>query len=49
VCLRGELADYVLMEGRGFGFITFSDPAGAQTFLEVNWATYVARTFASQL
>ena len=35
VCARGELADYVLMEGRGFGFVTFSDPASAQTFLEV--------------
>ncbi|KAK9823203.1 hypothetical protein WJX72_001083 [[Myrmecia] bisecta] len=30
----GEVADYVLMEGRGFGFVTFKDPASAQTFLE---------------
>ena len=30
-----QVTDYVLMEGRGFGFVTFSDPASAQTFLEV--------------
>ena len=33
--LRGELSDHVLMEGRGFGFVTFTDPASAQSFLEV--------------
>lgn len=34
VC-RGEVSDYVLMEGRGFGFVTFKDPQNAQQFLEV--------------
>ena len=32
---RGEVSDYVLMEGRGFGFVTYADPAHAQAFLEV--------------
>jgi hypothetical protein len=32
---RGEVTDYVLMEGRGFGFVTYKDPANAQQFLEV--------------
>ena len=32
---RGEVSDYVLMEGRGFGFVTFKDPQNAQQFLEV--------------
>ena len=32
---RGDVSDYVLMEGRGFGFVTFQDPAHAQSFLEV--------------
>ncbi|EIE22873.1 hypothetical protein COCSUDRAFT_66433 [Coccomyxa subellipsoidea C-169] len=30
----GEVSDYVLMEGRGFGFVTFKDPQNAQQFLE---------------
>ncbi|DBA69944.1 TPA: hypothetical protein ACH3X2_012437 [Trebouxia sp. C0005] len=30
----GDVSDYVLMEGRGFGFVTFTDPAHAQSFLE---------------
>ncbi len=34
VC-SGVTSDYVLMEGRGFGFVTFTDPAHAQSFLEV--------------
>ena len=25
----------MLMEGRGFGFVTYADPAHAQAFLEV--------------
>lgn len=33
--LRGDVSDYVLMEGRGFGFVTFADPTHAQSFLEV--------------
>lgn len=33
---RGDVSDYVLMEGRGFGFVTFADPAHAQSFLEVS-------------
>ena len=32
---RGEVSDYVLMEGRGFGFVTYRDPQHAQQFLEV--------------
>lgn len=35
VSCRGDVSDYVLMEGRGFGFVTFEDPAHAQSFLEV--------------
>jgi hypothetical protein len=31
---RGELADIVVMEGRGFGFVTYADPKNAATFLE---------------
>ena len=29
------MSDIVLMEGRGFGFVTYSDPQSAQQFLEV--------------
>ena len=36
VACRGEVSDYVLMEQRGFGFVTFTDPAHAQTFLEAS-------------
>ena len=32
---RGEVSDYVLMEGRGFGFVTYADAQHAQQFLEV--------------
>ena len=32
---RGEMSDIVLMEGRGFGFVTYADPQCAQAFLEV--------------
>lgn len=32
---RGEMSDIVLMEGRGFGFVTYTDPQCAQAFLEV--------------
>lgn len=32
---RGEVSDYVMMEGRGFGFVTYKDPTSAQRFLEV--------------
>lgn len=32
---RGEVSDYVMMEGRGFGFATFKDPSSAQRFLDV--------------
>jgi len=31
---RGEITDAVVMDGRGFGFITFLDPKKAQQFLE---------------
>jgi hypothetical protein len=31
----GEVTDHVLMEGRGFGFVTYADPANAAQFLEV--------------
>ncbi|GFH30247.1 uncharacterized protein HaLaN_29062, partial [Haematococcus lacustris] len=31
---RGEISDIVVMEGRGFGFVTFSDPAAATSFLQ---------------
>ncbi|CAL5229182.1 g12460 [Coccomyxa viridis] len=30
----GEVSDYVMMEGRGFGFVTYKDPTSAQRFLE---------------
>ena len=36
---RGEINDAVVMEGRGFGFVTFEDPKHAQNFLEVRWLT----------
>ena len=32
---RGEIIDAMVMEGRGFGFVTFEDPRNAQNFLEV--------------
>ena len=32
---RGEMTDIVLMEGRGFGFVTFRDQLNAHKFLEV--------------
>jgi hypothetical protein len=31
---RGELADIGVMEGRGFGFVTYADPKTAAIFLE---------------
>ena len=34
-CLQGEVSDHVLMEGRGFGFVTFADPQNAKNFLDV--------------
>ncbi|CAD7695061.1 unnamed protein product [Ostreobium quekettii] len=30
----GEISDAVVMEGRGFGFVTFEDPKNSQNFLE---------------
>jgi hypothetical protein len=30
------MSDIVLMEGRGFGFVTYTDPQCAQAFLEVS-------------
>lgn len=30
----GNITDAVVMEGRGFGFVTFEDPSSAQAFLE---------------
>lgn len=33
-CAGGEITDAVVMDGRGFGFITFLDPKKAQQFLE---------------
>jgi hypothetical protein len=30
------MSDIVLMEGRGFGFVTYADPQCAQAFLEVS-------------
>lgn len=41
VFCRGEVADYVLMPGRGFGFVTYTDAAAAQAFLEVPVALVV--------
>ena len=35
VLCRGEITDAVVMDGRGFGFITFLEPEKAQQFLEV--------------
>ena len=32
---RGDMSDIVLMEGRGFGFVTFRDSEHANKFLEV--------------
>eukprot|EP00210_Caulerpa_lentillifera_P005513 g5272.t1 len=32
----GKVIDVVVMENRGFGFVTFSDPASAQRFLEAH-------------
>lgn len=32
---RGAITDAVVMEGRGFGFVTFESPLSAQAFLEV--------------
>lgn len=29
------MSDIVLMDGRGFGFVTYTDPQCAQSFLEV--------------
>lgn len=41
------------MEGRGFGFVTFQDPAHAQSFLEVIdvafWSTHVHAVAALML
>lgn len=34
IVYRGEICDAVVMEGRGFGFATFTDGANAATFLE---------------
>lgn len=36
----GEVTDHVLMEGRGFGFVTYADPANATQFLEVIRTSY---------
>ncbi|KAL6760390.1 hypothetical protein V8C86DRAFT_3013353 [Haematococcus lacustris] len=30
----GDISDIVVMEGRGFGFVTFADPAAATSFLQ---------------
>ena len=40
-CCRGEVSDYVMMEGRGFGFATFKDPSSAQRFLDVRLPAFV--------
>lgn len=34
---RGKISDAVVMENRGFGFVTFEDPKSAQKFLEVRF------------
>lgn len=34
VC-RGTVADAVVMDRKGYGFVTFADPKDAMTFLEV--------------
>lgn len=39
----GEVTDHVLMEGRGFGFVTYADPANATQFLEVRCVSGVIR------
>ena len=43
---RGEVSDYVLMEGRGFGFVTYRDPQNAQQFLEVPCCCFCATIIA---
>lgn len=37
IASRGGVSDAVVMENRGFGFVTFEDPTAAQKFLEVRW------------
>lgn len=32
---RGTVADAVVMDRKGYGFVTFADPKDAMTFLEV--------------
>ena len=34
--LRGDVVDAVVMENRGFGFVTFREAASAQRFLETH-------------
>ena len=34
----------MLMEGRGFGFVTYRDPQNAQQFLEVQPLSYLSRS-----
>lgn len=48
-CCRGDVSDYVLMEGRGFGFVTFQDPTHAQSFLEVRDISRVVELQAASL
>ena len=36
VCFRGKVVDVVVMENRGFGFVTFKDASSAQRFLETH-------------
>ena len=39
MCLcRGEVADAVVMDRKGYGFVTFADPKNAMDFLEVRTA-----------
>jgi hypothetical protein len=39
MCLcRGEVADAVVMDRKGYGFVTFADPKNAMDFLEVRAA-----------
>lgn len=32
--IRGELTELALVEGKSFGFVTFTDPTAAQRFLD---------------
>ena len=35
---RGAVKDAVVLQDKGYGFVTFEDPKVAQTFLEVSFS-----------